>query len=229
VDATNGTAAKYAAVDPLERSWLDALQVLRRCVELRDEEAPGHLERVSRYSELIAGGLSLSEDRSRLIAFASTLHDAGKVAIPDTIVLKEGKLTLHERRVMQQHTELGYRMLVGSQSPYLRLAATIAWTHHERFDGQGYPRGLFGQGIPLEGRIVAVADVFDALVTDRPYRRAIKPEDGFEALLSERGKHLDPDAVQAFLAASESIAETMQVRTVGSLFGEAPWNDTAIA
>ncbi|MFN2615901.1 MAG: HD-GYP domain-containing protein [Thermoleophilaceae bacterium] len=217
----NGTASG-PPTDELERSWLDALQVLGRFVELRDEEAPGHVDRIQRFSELIADGLGLPQERSRLIAMAGTLHDAGKVAIPDAIVLKEGKLTEHERKVMQQHTELGYRLLVGSESPVLRLAATIAWTHHERFDGDGYPRGLFGQGIPLEGRIVAIADVFDALVTDRPYRRAIGLEEALEALRSERGTHFDPDVLDAFLAEPAAVAAITQDRQTGSLFGDAP-------
>jgi putative two-component system response regulator len=226
VETTNGT--NQAAEGQLERSWLDSLHIVRRFVELRDEEAPGHLERVSRFSELLATAIGLPEERGRLIALASTLHDAGKVAIPETIVLKEGKLTSHERRVMQQHTELGYRMLVGSDSPFLRLAATIAWTHHERFDGQGYPRGLFGQGIPVEGRIVALVDVFDALSTDRPYRPAIKLEDALEAVRSQRGKHFDPDLVDAFLATPDAIAEIMRFRRTNSLFAETPTYDGAI-
>ena len=227
MQTTNGT--NQAQDDQLDRSWLDSLHVVRRFVELRDEEAPGHLDRVSRFTELLAGSIGIPEERCRLMALASTLHDAGKVAIPETIVLKEGKLATHERRVMQQHTELGYRMLAGSDSPYLRLAATIAWTHHERFDGQGYPRGLFGQGIPVEGRIVGLVDVLDALSTDRPYRPAIKLEDAFESLRADRGKHFDPDLVDAFLANPAAISEIMQVRRASSLFSDAPTYDGAIS
>jgi putative two-component system response regulator len=225
---TNGSSQTVAQSE-LQQSWLDALHVLRKFVELRDEEAPGHVERISRFSALIAAAAGLPEERRRLIALASTLHDAGKVAIPEVIVLKEGKLTSHERRVMQQHTELGYRMLAGSESPYLRLAATIAWTHHERFDGEGYPRQLFGQGIPLEGRIVALADVFDALSTDRPYRPALKLDEVVEAIQQDRGKHFDPDLVDAFLAEREAITEIMQVRRASSLFTDAPTYDGAVA
>ena len=217
----NGTANEIP-VDELQRSWLDSLHALKRFVELRDEEAPGHLDRITRFSELIANGLGLPEERGRLISLAATLHDAGKVAIPDAIVLKEGRLTTHERKVMQQHTELGYRLLVGSESPVLRMAATIAWTHHERFDGAGYPRGLFGQGIPLEGRIVALADVFDALCTDRPYRRAIGLEEALDALRTERGSHFDPDVVDAFLGQPAELAVIVQRRHTSSLFGDAP-------
>ena len=227
VDA-NGSSQTVAQSE-LQQSWLDALHVLRKFVELRDEEAPGHVERISRFSALIAAAAGLPEERRRLIALASTLHDAGKVAIPEVIVLKEGKLTSHERRVMQQHTELGYRMLAGSESPYLRLAATIAWTHHERFDGDGYPRQLFGQGIPLEGRIVALADVFDALSTDRPYRPALKFDEVVEAIQQDRGKHFDPHLVDAFLAEREAITEIMQVRRASSLFTDAPTYDGAVA
>jgi putative two-component system response regulator len=226
---TPAVAQDGVTQEALESAWLDSLQVVRRFVELRDEEAPGHVERISRFSALIAEAAGLPEERGRLIALASTLHDAGKVAIPEVIVLKEGRLTSHERRVMQQHTELGYRMLMGSESPYLRLAATIAWTHHERFDGEGYPRGLFGQGIPVEGRIVGLADVFDALSTDRPYRRALKLEEVVEAIQEDRGKHFDPDLVDAFLAQREAIAEIMQIRRASSLFGDSPTSDGAVA
>jgi putative two-component system response regulator len=203
----------------LERSRHETILRLQRVVELRDEEAPGHVERVSRYCGLVAKELGLSEQSVELIALGSTLHDAGKVALPEAILLKEGKLTPHERKVMQQHTVVGHRLLAGSESPLLQVAAEIAWTHHERFDGSGYPRFLSGEYIPLEGRIAAVADVFDALVTDRPYRAAFTLDKAMEVMESERGNHFDPRVLDAFLSAREEVVAIMQTRHAGSLFG----------
>jgi putative two-component system response regulator len=183
---------------------------LRRVVEFRDEEAPGHIERVSRYADTIARSLDLGEDYAERIGLAATLHDAGKIALPDSILLAQGRLTPHQRKVMQQHTEVGYRLLVGSDYPLLDIAATIAWTHHEKFDGTGYPRGLCGDEIPLEGRIVTLSDVFDALTTERAYRSALSPETAFEVVRREGGGHFDPEVVQRFLAAESNIRRTME-------------------
>jgi putative two-component system response regulator len=201
----------------LELAHRDGLQRLRRVVELRDEEAPGHVDRVARYCALMATELELAPGVAERIALASTLHDAGKVALPEAILLKEGKLTPHERKVMQQHTVVGHRLLEGSESPLLQVAATIAWTHHERFDGSGYPRGLSGAHIPIEGRIAAVADVFDALVTDRSYRPAFPLEKALDVMRSERGNHFDPNVLDAFLGARDDVVRIMQERHRGSL------------
>src|SRR3954469_4319427 len=134
----------------LEQAERETVRRLRRVVEFRDEEAPGHIERVSRYAETVARSLGLGEDAER-IGLAVTLHDAGKIALPDSILLAEGRLTPHQRKEMQQHTEVGYRLLGGSEYPLLDVAAAVAWTHHEKFDGTGYPRGVVGDAIPLEG------------------------------------------------------------------------------
>jgi putative two-component system response regulator len=213
VNATEATHPN--AQHQLELAHRDALQRLRRVVELRDEEAPGHVDRFARYCGLMATELELR--LSERIALASTLHDAGKVALPEAILLKEGKLTPHERKVMEQHTVVGHRLLEGSESPLLQIAATIAWTHHERFDGSGYPRGLSGADIPVEGRIAAVADVFDALVTDRSYRAAFPLEKALDVMRSERGKHFDPNVLDAFLGARDDVVRILQERHGGSL------------
>jgi len=138
---------------------------------------------------------------------ASPMHDVGKIGIPDNILLKPSTLTLEEREVMQQHTVIGHRILSGSDAELLTLAAILAWTHHERFDGSGYPRGLVGEEIPLEGRIAAVADVFDALTSDRIYRPAFNVKEAVSMMRSQRGKHFDPDVLDHFLDAMEEVEE----------------------
>jgi putative two-component system response regulator len=193
----------------LGRSREETIHVLARAAELRDHETGQHIERVSRSCELIARRLGLSHDRCELLRIASPLHDIGKIAIADHILRKPGPLSADERRVVETHTVLGHSILAGSREPLLQLAAEIAWTHHERFDGGGYPRGLKGDEIPLAGRIVAVADVFDALVSDRVYRSALPVDDVVAAMRVARGSHFDPDALDALLTA---IPEALEIR-----------------
>jgi putative two-component system response regulator len=137
------------------------------------------------------------------------MHDIGKIGLPDAVLLKPGPLTPEERQIMQQHSEIGFKMLQGSDSPLIQLASVIALTHHERFDGTGYPHGLAGHKIPIEGRIVAVADVFDALRSPRPYKKAFSLEQTLEILRESRGSHLDPELLDLFISdieANESSA-----------------------
>src|SRR4051812_41791694 len=158
-----------------------------------------HLQRMSGYCALLAPRLGLDADMLRV---AARLHDVGMAAVSDAVLLKRGPLTPEDRRELCDHAEVGYRMLCGSGVELLELAAEIAWTHHERWDGRGYPRGLAGAEIPVAGRIVAVADTWDALTTERVYRPLPKSvEAAVEALAAERGRQLDPDVVDAFLAA----------------------------
>jgi excisionase family DNA binding protein len=157
---------------------------------------------MSHYCALLAGSFGFDPD---LIRVASRLHDVGKIAIPDAILLKPGPFTADERGEMEHHAELGHRLLQGSSVAVLKQAATIAWTHHEHFDGNGYPRGLVGEEIPLIGRIACVADVFDALTTDRVYRSAISTEDATALLIAQRGIHFDPRVVDAFLAVADEV------------------------
>ena len=212
------TTAIGQLVEALERSRRETIERVRSVVELRDDEAPGHVERVGRYCQLVAERLELGEDRAVEIALASTLHDAGKVALPEAILLHEGELSPHERKVMQQHTVVGHRLLAGTDSPLLETAAAIALTHHERFDGSGYPRQLAGEDIPLAGRIAAVADVFDALVTERPYRPAFDVDKAFEIVRSERGRHFDPRVLDAFLEANMEILPILHAQHTASPF-----------
>jgi putative two-component system response regulator len=136
------------------------------------------------------------------------MHDVGKVALPDNVLFKPGALTAEERTLMQSHAEIGYRILAGSRAELLRLAASIAWTHHERLDGDGYPRGLRGDAIPIEGRIAAVADVFDALTRDRVYRRRFTREQAMEMIHDGRGSQFDPEVIDAFTATLDGATAT---------------------
>ena len=178
---------------------------LAKAGEYRDEDTGNHIHRISRYSRLIAEKLGLSEELCDLIAQSSPMHDIGKIGIPDAILLKPARLTPEEFRIMQQHTEVGYEILKDSPSKYLQTGAVIALNHHEKFNGEGYPRGLKGENIPLEARIVAVADVFDALVTNRPYKKSWPLEKAFEYIREERGNHFDPDCADIFEQQSEQV------------------------
>ena len=178
---------------------------LSRAAEHRDPETGQHLLRMANYSRLIARELGLSEAEQELILEAAPMHDIGKVATPDAILLKQGKLTDNEFSIMKQHAATGYSILSGSDSLLIRTAATMALSHHEKFDGSGYPKNLKGEEIPLFGRIVAVADVFDALTSSRPYKKAWKLEDAVQFLKDQSARHFDPKCVSAFLNVWENV------------------------
>src|SRR4051812_27220670 len=178
---------------------------LARVVEYRDNDTGGHIERMAEYSSLIALTLGLPAEDCRELRLASTMHDIGKVAVPDAILLKPGRLTPQERTVMETHARVGHDMLAGSGSALLELAATIALSHHERWDGAGYPRRIAGDGIPLVGRIVAVADVFDAVTSKRVYKDAADVDTAVGIVREGRGTQFDPAVVDAFLAALPAI------------------------
>jgi putative two-component system response regulator len=178
---------------------------LARLVEFRDEETGHHLHRMSSYCEILARQAGFSQQRCEMMRLASQLHDVGKVAVPDSILLKRGKLTPQEFEVIKEHAEKGFQMLAGSPAEVVQLGALIARTHHERFDGSGYPCGLAGEDIPPEGRIAAVADVFDALTSDRVYRSALPVKSAVKMMQDERGKHFDPELLDAFFKAQSEI------------------------
>jgi putative two-component system response regulator len=178
---------------------------LARLVEFRDEETGQHLHRMSSYCEIIARHLGFAEEERERLRLASQLHDVGKVAVPDSILLKRGKLTDAEFEVIKAHADTGYKMLAGSSGEVVQLGASIARAHHERWDGSGYPRGLVAEEIPLEGRIAAVADVFDALTSDRVYRSAMPVKSATKMMLEQRGKHFEPDVLDTFLANAPEV------------------------
>lgn len=184
---------------------------LSRAVEYRDNDTGGHTFRVAVYSRIIAEELGLPVDTCRSIYLAAPLHDVGKVAISDTILLKPGRLDPDEFTRIKTHAAIGHEILAGSKSELIQLAAEIAGSHHERWDGSGYPAGLRGRLIPLAARIVAVADVFDALTTVRPYKAAMPIEEALAYIENERGKHFDPICVAAFLAGRQRIEEAARL------------------
>jgi HD-GYP domain-containing protein (c-di-GMP phosphodiesterase class II)/putative methionine-R-sulfoxide reductase with GAF domain len=188
------------AESAIQLSQAETIRRLAFAAEFRNAETGRHTEQMSRYCELLARKLDLDEQRCELIRLASGLHDVGKIAIPDRVLLKPGSLTESERRMMERHTEIGYRMLADSSSELLDVAATIALSHHERFDGTGYPHGLAGEAIPLEGRIAAVADVFDAITSNRVYRPALARDDAIAVMREGRGTHFAPLVLDLFLA-----------------------------
>jgi len=173
---------------------------LALAVEYRDNDTGDHTWRVARYSQIIAEALGLPPEMCRRLYLAAPLHDVGKVAVPDGILLKKGSLTAEEFAVVRTHTEVGRRILGDSASELIQLAAEIADAHHEKWDGSGYPNGLAGMAIPLSARIVAVADVFDALTTVRPYKEAMPREEALRCLRAESGRHFDPDCIAAFVS-----------------------------
>lgn len=183
----------------LEDSKFEVIQRLMVAAEYRDDDTGEHILRMSQYSELIALSYGLDAEAADKILWASPMHDIGKLGIPDAILLKPGKLTDEEWELMKTHCEIGADLLTGSNSEILMLAETIAMTHHEKWDGSGYPAGLKGEEIPVEGRIVAVADVFDALTSERPYKRAWTAKEAIDEIKKSSGSHFDPAVVDAFL------------------------------
>lgn len=183
---------------------------MSRAAEFRDPETGAHIQRMAHYSQVIARGLGLDSSKVKLILEAAPLHDVGKIGIPDYILLKPGKLTPEEMEVMKGHSRLGFELLQGSGSEILRAGAEIAVSHHEKYDGSGYPKQLKGTDIPLYGRIVAVADVFDALTSERPYKKAWSLEDAVAFLENGRGSHFDPLCIEAFLAGWDDVVTIRQ-------------------
>ena len=217
----------------LEASRRDVIYCLARAAELRDDDTGHHVLRVGKYAAVIGRAIGLSEPDVEMLEQAAQLHDIGKIGIPDEILLKPGKLDPEQYERMQKHVglgqkiieplsqadwetlkhhvEIGQKVLDSSRSPLLRMAGRIALTHHERWNGQGYPLGLAGEDIPLEGRITAVADVFDALSSRRPYKKPFPIDKCFEIIEADRGEHFDPAMVDAFLAQRQAIAD-IQIR-----------------
>ncbi|MGB1582253.1 MAG: HD-GYP domain-containing protein [Solirubrobacterales bacterium] len=193
----------------LAHSQEETIMRLALAVESRDAETGRHIERMGKYCTLMASKLGWSAQSIELLRIASPLHDVGKIAISDNVLQKPGKLTPDERLVVERHAEIGHSILAGSESPLLDLAARIALTHHERWDGDGYPQGLAGEEIPIEGRLAAIADVFDALTSDRVYRKAMSIDQALSIMADGRGTHFDPDLLDVFF---DSIVEVLMIR-----------------
>jgi putative two-component system response regulator len=183
----------------LRRAYGETVARLSRAIESHDGETGAHVDRVGSYVQQIALALELTPDRAELLRLVSPLHDIGKIAVHDAVLNKTGPLDALERIEMERHTDVGHELLAGSGNELLDVAAVIACTHHERWDGSGYPRGLAGEDIPLEGRIAAVADVFDALTSDRPYRKGISAAEARAHIAAGSGTDFDPQVVDAFL------------------------------
>jgi putative two-component system response regulator len=198
-----------STLSALSRSQRRTVERLARAAEFRDEETANHTQRVSRYCALLSTLSGLDERRSELIGAASMMHDIGKLGIPDSILRKPGALSVSERRHMQRHADYGRKILAGESDPLLDLAAVIAWTHHERWDGHGYPQQMSGAEIPLEGRIVAIGDVFDALTSDRVYRPAMTLDHALGLMRAGRGTHFDPELLDLFV---EALPQVLDIR-----------------
>ena len=183
----------------LRSTQLEVIRRLAHATESRDQETGMHLERISRLCEQLGLAMGMTPTEAETLRNASLLHDVGKIGVPDAILLQPGELSDEDREVMRRHTTVGAKIVSGSNSPVMQMAEQIALTHHERWDGRGYPQGLAGEEIPLPGRICAVCDVFDALLSERPYKEPWPYPDAIAELRRERGHHFDPAVVDAFL------------------------------
>jgi response regulator RpfG family c-di-GMP phosphodiesterase len=195
------------ATQKLKDSEHETLQMLGKTAEYKDPETNAHTQRVAHYCKLLAKASLLSEELQDIIFYASPFHDIGKIGIPDSILLKPAKLSDEEFAIMKKHSSIGYEILKGSKSKYLKAGGVIAYNHHEYYNGKGYPNGLSGENIPILGRITAIADVFDALTSTRPYKNAWDIDAAFNLLIEEKGKHFDPILVDLFVENKESVLQ----------------------
>ncbi|MEO1846445.1 MAG: HD domain-containing phosphohydrolase [Pseudomonadota bacterium] len=195
----------------LETAYEEALNLLADAAEYKDPETGAHIKRIGSYSRLMAMASGWPSARQSIIELAAPLHDVGKIGTPDTVLLKPGKLDTNEFMVMKQHTEIGHKILSRSSATVLRYADNIAWAHHERWDGSGYPRGLKGDEIPIEARIVSLADIYDALRSERPYKPAFDHEETLGIILDGDGRtmpeHFDPKLHDIFRANTDAFGE----------------------
>ncbi len=195
----------------LKESYLDTIHRLVMAAEFKDENTSEHLIRISNYCRFLAEKLGIPKKMVEIITYASPMHDIGKIGIPDFILNKPGKLTNEEFEVIKTHTTIGANILNNSKSEILQVAEKIAISHHEKWNGKGYPYGLKGTHIPIEGRIVALADVFDALTSERPYKKAFSIEVTCNIIREERGEHFDPEIVDIFFEHLDEILEIKKV------------------
>jgi putative two-component system response regulator len=189
----------------VQEGHLDTIRRLTVAAEYKDHDTAGHIARIGRYSEVVGQAMHLAPGKVDLLLHAAPMHDVGKLGIPDQILLKPGPLTDEERAIMNTHTTIGAQILAGSTSPVIQMGELVALAHHEKWDGTGYPRGLSREAIPLEARICAVVDFFDALTMDRPYRRAVPTDEVIRMIVDETGSRFDPSVVEVFLGAREAV------------------------
>lgn len=207
------TKELQAAQQQLHESRLQVVRRLGRAAEFRDNETGLHIIRMSKVAALIGKAAGMNEEGCDLLLNAAPMHDIGKIGIPDEILLKRGSFEPEEWRIMQSHAQIGADILAGDDSTLLDMASEIALTHHEKWDGSGYPRGLKGEEIPLVGRLCALADVFDALTSERPYKMAWPEEDAVKYLVAESGRHFDPKLIEHFLALFPKIASIREMHS----------------
>jgi len=209
-DDLNNTVLKLkAAHQELQEAYIDTINRLVLAAEYKDEDTGAHIVRISRYSALIAEKLGLPTKEIQNILYAAPMHDVGKIGIPDSILMKPGKLTDEEFEIIKTHTTMGAKILANSKAEVLKVAELIAVSHHEKWNGKGYPRGLSGGKIPLVGRIVGLVDVFDALISKRPYKDPFPVEVALDIIKKERGEHFDPDVADVFL---ENIDKFVKIK-----------------
>ena len=198
----------------LTNSYRDTIAALNRAASYRDEETGAHVQRISHYCVELAQALGMDSAFCECIYYASPMHDIGKIAIPDRVLLKPGPLTPDEWEIMKTHATLGFKMLDGVDSPYIEMGRDIALRHHERWDGRGYPDGLTGEAIPLSARVMAIADVYDALRSRRPYKEAYGHDDAVRIIMHGDGrtspKHFDPRVLSAFVSARAAMRDIYQ-------------------
>jgi len=195
------------ASEKLRLYSMDTILRLSQAAEYKDTDTGEHIQRISYYIQAIGKAMTLSDEEIEAYQYASPMHDVGKIGIPDHILMKPGPLDKSEWEIMKQHTVIGGKILGGSDSSILKTAETIALTHHEKWNGRGYPHGLKGLDIPMAGRITAIADVFDALTSKRPYKEAFSVEKAFEIMAEDRGKSFDPELLDAFFSIKTEIAD----------------------
>ena len=195
------------ATKQIIEGYHEALVVISNAAEYKDPDTANHIHRVAHYSKLIAKDLGFDEKEQEIIFYASPLHDIGKIAISDAVLLKNGKLTDEEFDIMKTHSISGFKMLKNAKNPYLKAGAKIALSHHEKYNGKGYPSGLRGEKIPIYGRITAIADVFDALTSARPYKEAWPFEKALALIEEERGEHFDPALVDIFIKNIDKVKD----------------------
>ncbi len=199
------TAELKQALEQVRQGSMETILRLSRAAEYRDESTGQHIVRMSHYSAAVARKYGVGEDKAKALLYSAPMHDIGKIGIPDHILMKPGKLTPEEMDCMRTHTLIGAKILAGSSAEVIQLAELVAISHHEKWDGSGYPHGTKGETIPIFGRICAVADVFDALTTDRPYKKAFTVDDSMRMIREGRGTHFDPAVADAFFDSFEEI------------------------